>query len=79
LSFARYGYSALLINEFEGRDVPCASSTGVPGECPIQGDDIISEFGLDGVTKNYWFNVGMVLVLQIIFRFASYIQLRRSK
>ena len=23
-SFARYGFSALLINEFDGRDIPCA-------------------------------------------------------
>jgi hypothetical protein len=50
LSFARrYGYAALLIkNEYEGRDIPCATgdvtvtSIGTSGECPLPGEEVIA-------------------------------------
>lgn len=84
LSFARYGYSALIINEFEGRDIPCteddiAVTIGTSDECPLPGEEVIRSLGIEGVAENYWFNVGMVIGLQVLFRLAAYLFLRRSK
>ena len=87
LSFARYGYSSMLVNEYGGRDIVCASdegedvaiSIGETGECPVPGEDVLSSLGIDGVSTNYWFGVGILVVLQIAFRVASYIALRRTK
>jgi ABC-type multidrug transport system permease subunit len=84
-SFARYGYSSFLINEYEGRDVPCSdedvviSIGGTSEECPVSGDAIIAGLGISGVAANFWFNVVIVLLMQIVFRVASYVLLRRSK
>jgi ABC-type multidrug transport system ATPase subunit/ABC-type multidrug transport system permease subunit len=86
LSFARYGYSSMLVNEFQGRDIPCASdvgdtisvSIGEPGECPLPGDDVLAKLGIEGISTNFWFGVGIITLLQVAFRVASYAVLRRS-
>jgi hypothetical protein len=84
LSFARYGYSALIINEYGGRHIPCASGDiaveiGNSDACPLPGEEVISSLGIEGVAESFWFNVGMIMVLQILFRTAAYVSLRRSK
>jgi hypothetical protein len=84
LSFARYGYSALIINEYAGRDIPCtddniAITIGASDQCPLPGEEVIRSLGIEGIAESYWFNVGMVLVLQLLFRFAAYAFLRRAK
>jgi ABC-type multidrug transport system ATPase subunit/ABC-type multidrug transport system permease subunit len=84
LSFARYGYSGMIVNEYAGLDVPCAEgdiaiSIGGSNECPLPGEEVINSLGIEGISANYWFNIGMVLVLQCFFRFAAYALLRRSK
>jgi ABC-type multidrug transport system ATPase subunit len=84
LSFARYGYSALIINEYEGRIIPCTSdevavTVGNSGDCPLLGEEVIRLLGIEGIAESYWFNIGMVLALQIIFRIAAYAFLRRTK
>lgn len=84
LSFARYGYSALIINEYEGRSITCtdddiAVTVGNSDACPLPGEEVIQSLGIEGIAQNYWFNIGMIIALQIIFRFAAYWQLRRSK
>lgn len=85
LSFARYGYSSFLINEYGGRDIPCSSDDtaisigGTNEECPVSGDDILEGLSITGVAANFWFNVGIVLAMQIVFRVASYVLLRKSK
>jgi ABC-type multidrug transport system permease subunit len=84
LSFARYGYSALLINEYSGRDIPCTDDTvaitiGNTGACPLPGEEVFHSLGIEGVAESYWFNIGMIIVLQILFRIAAYAFLRRSK
>jgi ABC-type multidrug transport system ATPase subunit len=85
-SFARYGFSALLINEFEGRDIPCAdedvaiSLGGASGdECPVPGDSVFESVGLEGIFTSYWFNIGITAALQVFFLTAAYFQLRKSK
>jgi len=84
LSFARYGYSSMLVNEFGDRDVPCGDDVAISigtesGECPVPGEDILSSLGIVGVSTNYWFGVLIITLLQVAFRVASYVVLRRTK
>ena len=84
LSFARYGYSAFIINEYEGRMVPCSESVevisiGGSGDCPLAGEDVIIAMGIDGIANHFWFNIGIITLLQLFFRTASYALLRRHK
>jgi len=82
LSFARYGYSALIINEYEGRAIPCADTddlsvtVGVTGQCPLPGEEVIDGLGIDGVCEGFWFNAGMLIALQFAFRISAYALLR---
>lgn len=84
LSFARYGYSSLLVNEFDGRDIPCAEeddiaiSIGDAGECPLSGESIYEGMGIEGVFTNYWFNIAIVAMLQVLFLGGAYGLLRNS-
>lgn len=89
LSFARYGYSALVVNEYEDRFIACSDDAasisiglGDGDECPpggIPGEAVLESLGIRDISSNFWFNVSMVLVLQLIFRVGAYALLRRSK
>jgi len=81
LSFARYGYSAMVVNEFAGRDIPCATEdlAVATTSCPFPGSEVIAGIGIYGVAENFWFNVCMTILLQIIFRVFAYIILRRVR
>jgi ABC-type multidrug transport system permease subunit len=83
LSFARYGYSSLVVNEYQDRFIPCsddaAISIGFTGECPLPGDEVIHSLGIKGVTESFWFNIAVLIGLQLFFRVAAYVLLRRSK
>ena len=80
------------INEYEGRTVPCSDddvSLGISTSsqsdgaaaslCPLPGEEVISSLGIHGINQNFWFNVLMMIVLQVVFRFGAYAVLRRSK
>jgi ABC-type multidrug transport system permease subunit len=83
LSFARYGYSSFIVNEYAGRDIPCVEGDAAisigSGECPLPGEEVIAALGIDGLSTSYWFDVGILLVMQLFFRGASYGLLRRHK
>lgn len=97
LSFCRYGYAALLINEYAGRTIPCsdeydeqgntssvselvAARTGSVDSCPVAGEDVLEAMGIRGTAvENFWFNIGMLIILQMSFRGVSYWLLRKSK
>lgn len=85
LSFARYGYTSQIVNEYAGRTIPCttddevAISIGGSDECPLPGEEVLYSLGIEGISSNYWFNIGMIVLLQIFFRVAAYGLLRRSK
>jgi hypothetical protein len=84
ISFARYGYSALLVNEFGDRSIPCsdddaAISVGNSDECPLPGDSIYEGVGIEGIFANYWFNIAIVAILNLFFLTGAYGLLRRSK
>lgn len=76
------------INEYEGRTVPCSDDVSIGistsqgnGEelCPLPGEVVLSSFGIHGINQNFWFNVLMMIVLQVVFRVGAYAVLRRSK
>ena len=84
VSFAQYGYTAFVVNEFGGRFVPCAQSEvaisiGQTDECPLPGDEVLVSLGMTGVSGEFWFNVAMITTLQVFFRTAAYLLLRKSK
>ncbi len=86
-SFARYGYSALLVNEYEGREIPCPEDNDFAGisiggggnECPLPGSAVYESLGLEGIFANFWFNIGVLVAFQIVFLVGAYVLLRRSK
>jgi hypothetical protein len=71
------------IAEYEGRDIPCADSASVTDnfspQCPLPGEEVMAGIGIHGITESFWFNVGMVILLQFLFRIGAYILLRRTK
>ena len=78
ISPARYGFTAFLVNEFDGRQIPCAPNTTYE-ECPLPGSSVISSFGISGAWSNLWTNLGMLLAIQVILRVVTYFLLLRSK
>jgi len=79
-SFARYGYSALIINEFSGRTIECVSDTiDEEGLCPLPGDSVVASIGLTGAFTNLWLNVVIVVAIQVLIRAITYWLLRRSR
>lgn len=85
LMFSSICFCYLRISEYEGLDIPCsddedvAVTVGVSGECPLPGEEVIAGLGIYGIAQNFWFNIGMVILLQILFRIGAYIILRRSR
>lgn len=79
LSNARYGFSAFIVNEFDGREVPCDGGLTEVDECPLSGSSIVASFGIDGVWGNIWVNIGMLVLIQFVLRSATYFLLLRSK
>jgi len=86
ISFATYGYTSQIVNELMDRDIPCYTEGDVAinfasGElvCPLPGNEVLASLGIEGLQTNYWFNVGMLVVLQVFFRFAAYGLLRKLK
>ena len=78
ISPARYGFTAFIANEFDGRQITCASNN-TSEECPIPGSSVISSFGISGAWSNLWLNVGMLLAIQVFLRVVTYFLMRRSK
>lgn len=81
LSMARYGYSAFMINEFQGRSIPCSSDAtllSAGNSCPLSGDDVIKQFGITGIVSSVWVNILFLIAMQVVLRLASYVLLRRS-
>jgi hypothetical protein len=83
LTFTFYFFIFNSINEYQGRSIPCSDNisigVGTSEECPLPGEEVIVSLGIYGILQNFWFNVAMVVVLQIVFRLGAYMLLRRSK
>ena len=81
ISMARYGFSSLMINEFGGRSIPCGDEeiADTTAKCPLQGDDVIQSYGIEGAFTSVWLNVAVLTIIQATLRVSTYILLRRSK
>jgi ATP-binding cassette subfamily G (WHITE) protein 2 len=83
ISFCTYGYSSLLVIEFDGRDIPCAPdvvlSIGDSTECPLPGKEILNSLGITGLLSKIWFNAIILIIMQITFRCGAYFMVRRSR
>jgi len=79
--YHRYGFPALVIIEFGGRDIPCSESdiNDSSIQCPQSGADVLASFGIEGIWSSLWLNVLMLVVLQVVLRVLTYALLRRSK
>ena len=76
LSFARYAYTGLVVNEFRDSSFPCATAnTPLYGTtCPVPGQAVIANQAMSG--ENIGFNYAMLIVFQVGLRLASYVCLR---
>eukprot|EP00986_Skeletonema_menzelii_P001763 scaffold488_cov142-Skeletonema_menzelii.AAC.2 len=77
ISPARYGFTAFVANEFDGRQIPCAPNS--TSECPFPGSSVISSLGITGIWSNLWLNVGVLFAIQVFLRVVTYFLMRRSK
>mmetsp|Transcript_13189 Transcript_13189/g.20493 ORF Transcript_13189/g.20493 Transcript_13189/m.20493 type:complete len:434 (-) Transcript_13189:88-1389(-) len=82
-SFATYGYCGLLVNEWSGNNVPCAESVtlqiGPQDVCPLPGDEVLTSLGINGALSHLWFNILMLIVIQLLCRGIAYKLLRSSR
>ena len=77
ISQARYGYTGMILNEYQGRLIPCSENVGVDygsGECPLPGEEVLKSLDMDG--QKIWFQVLILLLMQVVLRYISYIVLR---
>mmetsp|Transcript_8039 Transcript_8039/g.16155 ORF Transcript_8039/g.16155 Transcript_8039/m.16155 type:complete len:689 (+) Transcript_8039:164-2230(+) len=82
LSMARYGFSAFIVNEFDGRYIPCGSddnNVSALDECPLNGSTVVASFGIEGIWTNIWVNVAVLVAIQVALRVVTYVLLLRSK
>lgn len=81
-SFATYGYCGMLITQYAGREIPCATAVtfqiGDSGLCPLPGDEVLVSLGITGLLSKVWFNALMLVALQLFCRTSAYVMLRRS-
>ena len=71
-SQARYGFTAMVINEFEGREFACAPGKHVRyGEgCPLTGEAVIEALEMDTLTIGQCFTA--LILMQVLLRVGAY-------
>jgi ABC-type multidrug transport system permease subunit len=83
LSMARYGFSAFIINEFDGRFIECDHATNSQmistGECPLDGSLVVEYYGIKGAWTSIWANVAILVIIQVVLRCATYFILLKAK
>ena len=76
LSYMYWAFSGMVINEFEGREMPCESAANPTdyGGCPFMGDRIVEELGYTGgsVARSFVF----LFTMSMAFRALAYLCLR---
>jgi hypothetical protein len=73
---------SIRIAEYENRDIPCTDDIATGGlldQCPLPGEQVLWDLGIRGMAESYWFNIVMVIVLQVFFRTAAYVLLRTKR
>jgi ABC-type multidrug transport system permease subunit len=70
LSFLRWGFEALCVNEFAGETFSCGNL--LPEECQATGEQVLKRLKFSGTIRGNIFGLGMVL---IGFTFCAYVAL----
>lgn len=81
LRFLYWGYGALLVNEYRGRDFPCsyADASAGPATCidgRYSGDEVLKEYGFQDM--KIWENEIIMIAMFFAFRFLTYVVLRKT-
>jgi ATP-binding cassette, subfamily G (WHITE), eye pigment precursor transporter len=75
LSFFRFGFEALVINEFYGKTIYCLENELVKGICPItNGSQVITELSMNAF--NLWLDILVLVGFFISYRILGYLALR---
>ena len=71
-SQARYGFTAMVINEFKGRSFECAPGKHARygDECPLTGEAVIEALEMDTLSIGQCFVA--LAVMQVVLRLAAY-------
>jgi hypothetical protein len=71
-SQARYGFTAMVVNEFKGREFACAPGNRVrySEECPLTGEAVIRSLEMDGMTIGQCFTA--LVLMQVVLRVGAY-------
>eukprot|EP00050_Salpingoeca_kvevrii_P011111 m.12819 g.12819 ORF g.12819 m.12819 type:complete len:185 (+) comp3261_c0_seq2:1468-2022(+) len=70
ISFIKYAYQALLVNEFDGGTYSCEEAFN----CLDTGDKVLDSLSMDDV--HYWEEFGKLMALAVGFRIIGYFALR---
>lgn len=84
VSMARYGFSAFIINEFDGRFIKCDATASQmlvteTGDCPLSGSLVVEYYGIKGAWTSIWANVAILVIIQVVLRCATYFILLKAK
>jgi len=75
ISIFRYGYEALMKNEFEGLKFTCTDAQKIHGQCPVpDGETQLKLMGMLDV--EIWKDVVILLAMVVGYRLLAYICLR---
>ncbi|KAL9649908.1 hypothetical protein ABK040_011381 [Willaertia magna] len=72
-SFFKYGFEALVLNEFTGMTITCD-----PGEyCTYKtGEDVIAFYSMTTVISNIWIDIAFIYAISIVYRILAYFIMR---
>jgi len=76
ISQARYGFTAMCVNEFTGQTFSCSGDATVSygDECPLTGETVLASLGMQG--ESVAMNVLYLILMQVGIRIISYFVLR---
>lgn len=70
ISYYRYGFEALAINEFTNKPLYCLDWELVNGVCPItNGNQVLQKYGFE---TNLWLDIGILFGMIILFRIIAF-------
>jgi len=75
ISFLRWAFQILVLNEFKGQEFTCDEDQEINGQCRLDsGDTLLANFGLDDQTIGDCF--GALIAFYVAVKLLSYIALR---
>ena len=75
-SFLYWGFSGMVANEFQGRELPCSAQRAdeYAAECPFAGSEVLEAHGM--AEASVGLSLLVLLVFSLLFRVAAYLCLR---